>query len=372
MSTIPAIPGYRLHRQLGVGGMGVVYHATRDDNSYQYAIKMLLGGRDAAVQELARFRIEAEAYACLNHPNIVKIRDVGVVAGCPFLAMDYAEHGSLGDYLKQSPSISIDWRVRTIKQVAEALTHAHSRRILHRDLKPANILIGSGETPKVTDFGLVKFAAPIADVSASCCTFQVSDLDAFLVRMTHEQREFLPADTGEETILQTVARECADRWDLPTASFDLAAVRTFMKQSVETRRSSEALTPALDELTRQGSVMGSPRFMAPEQAEGRIEAVDRRTDVYGLGATLYHTVTGRPPVEGGNLWETIRNVSLETPLDPTRLNPAVSNDLSLVILKSLEKAPDRRYPNMEMFAEDLDHILEGRPPLARLNSRRSR
>jgi serine/threonine protein kinase len=102
--VIPKIPGYELKYQLGAGGMGVVYFATRDDNDYKYAIKMLLVGRRASIEELARFRIEAEAYACLDHPYIVKIRDVGVVSGCPFIAMDYAQNGCLSDYIAKSPS----------------------------------------------------------------------------------------------------------------------------------------------------------------------------------------------------------------------------------------------------------------------------
>ena len=94
VALIPKIPGYHLHTRLGAGGMGVVYSASRADTDYKYAIKMLLVGRDASIEELARFRIEAEAYACLDHQNIIKIRDVGVVSGCPYLAMCGAQ-----DYL---------------------------------------------------------------------------------------------------------------------------------------------------------------------------------------------------------------------------------------------------------------------------------
>jgi hypothetical protein len=175
--SIRKIGDYELLEKIGAGGMGVVYLATRADTPFRYAIKMLLVGRNATIEDLARFRIEAEAYACLNHRCIIKIRDVGVVSGCPYLAMDYAENGSLDEFIKKTPTLDIEWRVRTIRQVAEALSHAHGRRIFHRDLKPANILISADGTPKLTDFGLVKFSAPVSAVSQSCCTVAVSVLE---------------------------------------------------------------------------------------------------------------------------------------------------------------------------------------------------
>jgi serine/threonine protein kinase len=368
MPALPIIPGYQLKSQLGAGGMGVVYFATRADNDYKYAIKMLLAGRDAAIEELARFRIEAEAYACLNHPCIIKIRDVGVVSGCPFIAMDYATNGSLSDYLARSPSLDMSWRVATIKHVAEALFHAHSRRILHRDLKPANILIAEDGLPRVSDFGLVKFSAPLSVVNQSCCTFDVSTLDDHLLEMVNENRHSLPVEDSDE-LVTTLAMKCAGRSGLTTESFNLDAVQIFLKRSVETRRFSGELSPLLDSMTRHGSVMGSPQFISPEQAEGRVDRIGPHTDVYGLGATLYHAVTGKAPVSGNSAWEVLHNVSTQDAVPPNVINPDVSEDLSFVIMKALDKQADRRYEDMQMFSEDLGHILEGRPPLARLHAR---
>jgi serine/threonine protein kinase len=368
MPALPKVPRYQLKSQLGAGGMGVVYLATRDDNDYKYAIKMLLVGRDAKIEELARFRIEAEAYACLNHPYIIKIRDVGVVSGCPFIAMDYAENGCLSDYIARSPSLDMSWRVETIKSVADALFHAHRRRILHRDLKPANILIASDGSPRVSDFGLVKFSAPLSAVSQSCCTFQVSELDEHLLRMANENKNLLPAEDNDD-LVETLAMRCAKRSGLTTESFNLDAVHTFVKRSVESRRFSGELSPMLDGMTRHGSVMGSPQFMSPEQAEGRVDNIGPHTDVYGLGATLYQVVTGKSPVRGGNAWEIVRNVSTQQAVPPNAVNSSVSEDLGFVIMKAIDKQVDRRYANMEMFSEDLGRVLEGRAPLARLHAK---
>ena len=370
MPVLPTIPGYRLQSQLGIGGMGVVYCATRDDNDFKYAIKMLLPGRNASIGDIARFRIEAEAYACLNHPNIIKIRDVGVVAGCPFIAMDYAENGSLSHHLASSPSLDINWRVKTIKTVADALCHAHSRRILHRDLKPANILISADGSPRVSDFGLVKFKAPMSVVSESCCTFSVAELDPFLLQMANESSHDAAAENTDE-LIQTIIMSCADRTGLTTETFDRDAMRAFVQRSLDSRRFAGELSPIVEDMTRVGAVMGSPQFMSPEQAEGRSDDIGPHTDVYGLGATLYKVVTGHPPIVGGNAWETIRNVSTQQPVQPGEINSCVSEDLSLVIMKSLDKDLRGRYVNMEMFSEDLERILEGRAPLARLHHLRS-
>src|SRR5690349_12322137 len=103
MVTFPKIAGYEVDAELGRGGMGVVYRARRVDNGRTYALKMILNARDASLPELARFRIEAQALACLNHPNIVKIRDVGLHHGYPYIATDYAEGGTLKQALAGAP-----------------------------------------------------------------------------------------------------------------------------------------------------------------------------------------------------------------------------------------------------------------------------
>lgn len=346
--------------------MGVVYYATRDDNDFKYAIKMLLPGRSASIGDLARFRIEAEAYACLNHPNIIKIRDVGVVSGCPFIAMDFAEKGSLSHHLASSPSLDINWRVKTIKTVADALCHAHGRRILHRDLKPGNILISTDGSPRVSDFGLVKFTAPISAVSESCCTLSIAGLDPHLLQRANDSPH-IPTTNNTDEIIQTIIMSCVDRTGLTGESLNFDAMRAFVQRSLDSRRFAGELSPLVDNLTRAGAVMGSPQFMSPEQAEGRIDDIGPHTDVYGLGATLYQVVTGNPPIVGSNAWETVRNVVTQQPTQPHEINSSLSEDLSLVIMKSLDKNHHRRYPSMEMFSEDLGRILEGRAPLARLN-----
>lgn len=370
MAETPSIPGYEIHDRLGAGGMGVVYSATRPDNNFKYAIKMLLVGRNAPLHDLARFRIEAEAYACLNHPAIIKIRDVGIASGCPFLAMDFAQHGALDRYLKQTPR-DITWCVQTIRKVADALSHAHSRRIIHRDLKPANILIAGDHSPRVTDFGLVKFTAPVQDVSASCCTMNSSELDFHLLQIVEENKALLPVvDRFQDcqTIIQSLTTACANRSGLNRESFNLNSIETFIQSSQEARRMNGSVSDLVSEMTHEGTVLGSPLFMSPEQAQGTTTKLGPQTDVYGLGATLYYVLTRQAPADGRNILEVIQNVITKNPAPPHILNPDVSEDLSCVVMKSLEKQVTRRYATMEMFGEDLDRVLNNRTPLARLQN----
>jgi WD40 repeat protein/predicted Ser/Thr protein kinase len=146
---------YILVRELGRGGMGVVYEARQPRLQRRVAVKMLLAGGWAEPAAKARFLTEASAAARLRHPGIVAVHEVGEWAGQPFIAMELVEGPSLAD-LARARSLAPRTAARYLRRVAEAITHAHSAGILHRDLKPANVLIDSRDEPRVTDFGLAK------------------------------------------------------------------------------------------------------------------------------------------------------------------------------------------------------------------------
>lgn len=370
---LPAIPGYSVEKRIGSGGMGVVFVASRPGSELRYAIKMLLQGRTASFSELARFRVEAEAYACLDHPNIIKIRDVGVAYGCPFLAMDFASNGSLQSYLTSTTDRDIDWVIHTIQQVAEGIMHAHARFMIHRDLKPANILIMDDGTPRVSDFGLVKFSSPPSFYEYSE-TISISELNEYLVHLARENSILLPVDENQDpdTILAQLTDRCAERSGLSALSFEGGEIRHFLSRVTEKYCASDLKLLNSVWKTRKGAVVGSPQFMSPEQALGQIECIGPHTDVYGLGATLYAAVTGQPPISLGNHrdpFDVIRRVPSEVPPMPAALNRSISDDLSAVIMKAIHKDYRQRYPRMELLSEDLLRVRSGRATLARLEGR---
>lgn len=274
------MPGYEMLRELGRGGMGLVYEARHLQLNRQVAVKMVLAGSLASGESLLRFRLEAEAVARLQHPNIVQVYDSGEHEGRPFISLELVSGGSLAQQLKQGP-LSSHRAAALLETLARAMHAAHLRGIVHRDLKPANILLTADGVPKITDFGLAKH---------------------------------LDADRAQ---------------------------------------------------TRTGDVLGTPSYMAPEQATGRVQDIGPATDVYALGAILYELLTGRPPFLAETPLETIMQVAGADPLPPSRVRPTVPRDLETICLKCLEKQSARRYASAEALAEDLQRQQAGEPILAR-------
>jgi eukaryotic-like serine/threonine-protein kinase len=165
-SGLPGVDDYEFIRELGRGGMGVVYEARQHRLNRKVAVKMLLAGAWARPDFKPRFRAEAEAAARLRHPGIVTIHEVGEIDGQPFLAMELVDGPSLADIVRSHP-IPAARATRYARQVAEAIAHAHDSGVLHRDLKPANVLLDSSDQPRVTDFGLAKQLDSDVDLTRS-------------------------------------------------------------------------------------------------------------------------------------------------------------------------------------------------------------
>jgi serine/threonine-protein kinase len=154
-TEMPGVPGYKVLRELGRGGMGVVYEARQAGLDRVVALKMILAGAYADCDELARFRTEATAVGRLEHPNVLRVYQAGETNGRPFLALEFAGGGSLADRLAEGP-LPIRQAAQWAEALAWALDHAHQRGIVHRDLKPANVLLSGDGVPKLADFGLAR------------------------------------------------------------------------------------------------------------------------------------------------------------------------------------------------------------------------
>jgi WD40 repeat protein/serine/threonine protein kinase len=292
---------YELLEQIGRGGMGVVYRARQKSLNRIVALKLIPAGPLALDHDLLRFRAEAEAAATLDNPNIVPIYAIGEHRGVRYFSMKLIEGGSLASRPAQFTSAPRA-AARLVATIARAVHHAHQRGILHRDLKPSNILLATQAAPDLP--------SGIHHPESAVC-----DLPSFVPFV---------------------------------ADFGLA------------KRLESSL-----ELTRSGALLGSPPYMAPEQATAQKGGITTATDVYGLGAILYALLTGRPPFEADSAWETIERVKARTPDSPSGANRLVDRDLQTICLKCLEKEAARRYASAEALADDLDCWLQGAPIAAR-------
>ncbi len=274
------VPGYEILRELGRGGMGVVYQARQEGLNRLVALKMILHGAHANEELIERFRSEAQAIAKLRHPNVVQVYAVGLHDGLPFFALEYCSGGSLSEKFAKG-RMPVNDAVDLLILLARAMQAAHEAGIVHRDLKPGNVLVDADGSPKVTDFGLAK---------------QLDD------------------DSN---------------------------------------------------LTATGAVMGTPSYMAPEQAFGNIELIGPPSDVYALGAMLFEALTGRPPFKGAAVLDVLDMVRTKEAPPVRSLRREVPRDLEDIILQCLEKDPARRYPTGRELAEDLERWRRGDPVQAK-------
>jgi serine/threonine protein kinase/WD40 repeat protein/tetratricopeptide (TPR) repeat protein len=300
-ASLPAVPGYDLLKELGRGAMGVVYWAWQGNLSRTVALKMIRGGAHAGPQELARFRNEAEAVARLHHPHIVQVYDVGEADGCPYLALEFVDGGSLAQRLRGTP-LPAPPAARLVELLARAVQAAHQKGVVHRDLTPTNVLLARSDAA-----------------------------------------HGVPLGSPEE----------AEYYEPKVTDFGLAKL----------------LVGGGPTLTHSGAVLGTPSYMAPEQAGGHGKEVGPAADVYALGAILYELLTGRPPFKAESLLQTLQQVQSVEPVAPSRLQPKLPRDLTTICLKCLAKEPGERYPTAEELAEDLRRFQAGEPIRARPVSR---
>ena len=296
-----APPGYELLGELGRGGMGIVFRARQVKLNRVVALKMLHGTDKP--QDLVRFLAEAEAVASVRHPNVVQVFEVGQHDGRPFMALEYLAGGTLAERLAGGQRLPPRDAAALLAQLADAVQAAHDAGIVHRDLKPSNILLHSE------------------------CGMRNAELKS--------------ADGGSG--LHSEIRNPNSALEPKVTDFGLAK------------------RAAGSDLTRTQAVMGTPAYMAPEQARGETKFVGPAADVHALGAILYECLTGTRPFDAPDQWGVLQQVMNTAPEPPRRRVPEVPRDLELICLKCLAKHPTDRYPTAAALADDLNRFVAGQP-----------
>ncbi|HEU5250461.1 MAG TPA: protein kinase [Thermoanaerobaculia bacterium] len=286
---------YRILEKLGQGGMGVVYRAVDTRLERPVAMKFLPPEAVADPERKGRFIREAKAASALNHPNIVTIYDIDSADGLDFIAMERVDGEPL-DRRIGSRGLPIDDALRYAAEAADALAAAHEAGIVHRDVKPANVMITHSGRVKVLDFGLAKLLEPTADGST--------------------------ADSRLATATGTPPATAATKY------------------------------------TREGTVIGTLAYMAPEQIEGK--PADARTDVFALGCVLYEMLAGRRPFAGESTIGMMTSILRDPPPPLKSARPDVPSRVERIVRQCLEKDPASRYPSARALARDLAAAREER------------
>lgn len=272
------IQGYRIIRKLGAGAMATVFLAQQESLDRPVAIKVLPKKFSENEDFLERFYKEGRAAAKLNDANIVQAYDVGQSGEYHYFVMEYVDGDTVYEQIVENKQLSEQEALPIIRQVAQALQHAHKVGFIHRDIKPKNIMIANNGDVKLADLGLAR--------------------------------------------------------------------------AVDDAEAAEA---------EAGRAYGTPYYISPEQIRGKKE-ITPAADIYGLGATLYHMVTGKVPFSGKNPSDVMHRHLKEDLVPPDHLNSSLSAGFSQVIEMMMAKDVSQRYQNAADLIEDLDAVASGRSP----------
>ena len=303
---------FQARRKLGSGGCGVVFLADDPILGRPVALKVPRPEVLANADLRKRFLREAQTAAVLSHPNIVPVYEASGAGGIIYIAAEFCPGPTLARWRTERPLPGPPRAVaELLAAVADAMGYAHRRGVVHRDLKPSNIMLDVAPDPTRR----APHAVPGNESPAELAAIARLELSAYIPRVT---------DFGFAKLME----------------------RT-------------------DDATRTGTVIGTPQYMAPEQAEGRLDRIGPPTDVYALGVILFELLTGRLPIAGANDPDTLRRIVATEPPRLRSLVPTLPRDLESICLKCLEKEPPHRYTDGDALAADLWRFLGGEPIRAR-------
>ena len=359
---------YRTGREIARGGMGAVLDARDQKLGRSVAMKVMLR-RNASEEEQQRFLQEARVLGQLAHPNIVPVHDVGTdEQGRLFYTMKLVQGVTLHDVIGKLKAgdketlakYPLNALLTVFQKVCDAVAFAHSRGVIHRDLKPQNIMVGEFGEVLVMDWGLAKIlpGSAAAEEAAKTLTLrgqlgQTGPTGTLPLNSpaAEDQATLVASQSAEADATLVAGSSAADDATIAVGTGNASARKlTFGSQDPEPARPSGVYA------TLEGAVMGTPHFMSPEQAEGKIAELDGRSDIFSLGGILYALLTLRPPVEGDSLEEILSKVRSGTIAPPTAFNAPSTTTQSKTPTTGAVTEPRKIYP--------LPHCPNGKVPTA--------
>jgi eukaryotic-like serine/threonine-protein kinase len=295
---------YEIRAKIGEGGMGEVYLAEDTRLHRKVALKLLPRELAENKDRMRRFEQEAQAAAALNHPNIAHIYEIGQHEGVNFIAMEFIDGQTLRELIHQRRT-ELPKLLRYLQHAAEGLAKAHAAGIVHRDLKPDNIMVTRDGHAKVLDFGLAKLMEPQTGLGAGYRPRDVAGSSP-------------PLDDSEE--------------------------------------SSEAATAIIPQQSMPGVVLGTVGYMSPEQAQGRVNEIDHRSDIFSFGCLLFETATRHRPFEGKDALDSLHNIVHATTPPIKDFNAQAPDELQKIVRRCLAKDPDERYHSIKDIAIELKEL----------------
>jgi serine/threonine protein kinase/formylglycine-generating enzyme required for sulfatase activity len=351
--------GYHLLRPLGRGAMGEVWLCEDTLLERPVAIKFI-AARDPSEAARQRFLVEARAIARLSHPCVLTIHRVGQVSGRPYLVYEYVEGQSL-DLLP----VPLPWRrvVDLGHDLARGLAMAHRAGVIHRDIKPANAILSKEGTVKLLDFGIARLLGPApghahpAPAALAIAPAEAPARPEDALGRTAVARPSAKAESAQAGIEPTKSTDTPKNLFARTAIAKPMANALSIESPQDAPSAAQLASPAALHLTRPGSAVGTPLYMAPEIWRG--EPATFASDVYSLGAVMYALCVGRPPHQASDV-EALGDLVQRCDAQATcTAEPSVDPQLGAIVDRCLRRDPTERYEGAEEVRAALAQVLRG-------------